>query len=73
MELGALSISLAVKDLDASRTFYEKFGFKAFAADPSQNLTFNPGWDQNAQKLPTFTDERELQRRLNLILIDQHV
>src|SRR3972149_8781219 len=27
-------------------------------------LTFNPGWDQNAQKLESFTDVRELQRRL---------
>jgi hypothetical protein len=27
-------------------------------------LTFNPGWDQNAQKLSSFTDIRELQRRL---------
>jgi hypothetical protein len=27
-------------------------------------LTFNPGWDQNAQKLPAFTDVRELQRQL---------
>ena len=27
-------------------------------------LTFNPGWDQNAQKLETFTDVRELQRQL---------
>ena len=27
-------------------------------------LTFNPGWDQNAQKLATFTDVRELQRQL---------
>src|SRR5262245_39728561 len=86
MELGAFSISLTVKDLDASRQFYEKFGFKVFGGDPSQNwlilqngdhviglfhgmldkniLTFNHGWDQNAQKLPTFTDVRELQRRL---------
>jgi lactoylglutathione lyase len=37
MELGAFSISLAVKDLEASRAFYEKFGFKAFAGDASQN------------------------------------
>jgi predicted lactoylglutathione lyase len=37
MNLGAFSISLAVKDLAASRTFYEKFGFTAFAGDPSQN------------------------------------
>ncbi len=27
-------------------------------------LTFNPGWDQNAQPLGAFTDARELQRRL---------
>lgn len=27
-------------------------------------LTFNPGWDQNAQKLGSFTDIRELQRQL---------
>ncbi len=37
MELGAFSISLAVKDLQASKTFYEKFGFTAFAGDASQN------------------------------------
>src|SRR4029453_18258373 len=86
MELGAFSISLAVKDPETSRKFYEKFGFKVFGGDPSQNwlilkngdhiiglfqgmfdkniLTFNPGWDQNAQQLATFTDVRELQRRL---------
>lgn len=86
MELGAFSVSLAVKDLEASRSFYEKFGFKAFAGVPSQNwlilkngdhvvglfqgmfernsLTFNPGWDSNAQPLPSFTDVRELQRQL---------
>ena len=27
-------------------------------------LTFNPGWDQNAQRLPAFTDIRDLQRTL---------
>jgi catechol 2,3-dioxygenase-like lactoylglutathione lyase family enzyme len=37
MELGAFSISLAVKDLQASRQFYEKLGFTSFAGDPSQN------------------------------------
>ena len=88
MELGAFSISLAVKDIEASRTFYEKFGFKVFGGDASQNwlimkngdhvmglfqrmiekntLTFNPGWDQNASKLGTFTDVRELQRQLKV-------
>jgi catechol 2,3-dioxygenase-like lactoylglutathione lyase family enzyme len=37
MELGAFSISLAVKDLQASKTFYEKFGFTVFAGEASQN------------------------------------
>jgi catechol 2,3-dioxygenase-like lactoylglutathione lyase family enzyme len=86
MELGAFSISLTVKDLEASRVFYEKFGFTGTMGDASQNwlilkngrhviglfqgmfekniLTFNPGWDQDARRLDTFTDVRELQRRL---------
>jgi catechol 2,3-dioxygenase-like lactoylglutathione lyase family enzyme len=86
MELGAFSISLAVKDIEASRRFYEKFGFTVFGGDASRNwlilkngdhviglfqgkfeknaLTFNPGWDSNAQKLASFTDIRELQRQL---------
>ena len=86
MELGAFSISLAVKDIEASRSFYEKFGFTVFGGDASENwlilkngdhvigifqgmfeknmLTFNPGWDSNANKLDTFTDVRELQRQL---------
>lgn len=86
MELGNFSVSLAVKDLQASREFYEKFGFTAFAGEPAHNwlimkngdhviglfqgmfekniLTFNPGWDSNAQKLDSFTDVRELQRQL---------
>lgn len=33
MELGAFSISLAVKDMDASRAFYSKLGFDMFAGD----------------------------------------
>lgn len=37
MELGAFSISLTVKDIEASRSFYEKFGFKVFGGDASQN------------------------------------
>jgi lactoylglutathione lyase len=86
MDLGAFSISLAVKDVEASKAFYEKFGFKVFGGDITQNwlimkngdhviglfqgmferniLTFNPGWDQNAQKLDAYTDVRELQRQL---------
>jgi catechol 2,3-dioxygenase-like lactoylglutathione lyase family enzyme len=37
MNLGAFSVSLAVKDIEASRRFYEKLGFKIFAGDASQN------------------------------------
>ena len=36
MELGAFSISLAVKDIGASREFYEKLGFEVFGGDASQ-------------------------------------
>jgi catechol 2,3-dioxygenase-like lactoylglutathione lyase family enzyme len=86
MELGAFSISLAVKDIDTSQEFYKKLGFKEIGGDISQNwlimrngdhtiglfqgmfeknmLTFNPGWDKNANKLDTFTDIRILQRQL---------
>jgi catechol 2,3-dioxygenase-like lactoylglutathione lyase family enzyme len=86
MELGAFSVSLAVRDIAASRDFYEKLGFTAFGGDIAQNwlilkngdhviglfqemfenniLTFNPGWDQDAQQLASFTDVRALQRQL---------
>jgi catechol 2,3-dioxygenase-like lactoylglutathione lyase family enzyme len=86
MELGAFSVSLAVKDIAASKAFYEKLGFSVFGGDMSQNwlilknaevviglfqgmfdknmLTFNPGWDGNAQPLDSFTDVRQLQREL---------
>lgn len=33
MRLGAFSISLAVKDIHASKAFYEKLGFSQFAGD----------------------------------------
>ena len=36
MQLGAFSISLTVKDIDASRAFYEKLGFASFGGDASQ-------------------------------------
>lgn len=35
--LGNFSVSLAVKDLGASRAFYEKLGFRAVAGDPARN------------------------------------
>ena len=82
MELGAFSVSLAVSDLEASRSFYEKLGFTVFGGDASQKwlilkngniaigffegmfernmLTFNPGWDGEAQELDTYTDVRDL-------------
>lgn len=37
MELGAFSISLAVANIEASKDFYEKFGFKIVGGDASQN------------------------------------
>ena len=83
---GAFSISLAVKDIEASRAFYAKLGFETTGGDASQNwlilrngptviglfqgmfdkniLTFNPGWNAQAEKVEAFTDVREHQRRL---------
>ena len=37
MELGNFSVSLAVKDIEASKRFYEKLGFTVFAGNQSQN------------------------------------
>src|SRR4029434_5259246 len=37
MKLGNFSISLAVKDIAASREFYEKLGFKVFGGEQAQN------------------------------------
>lgn len=37
MQLGVFSISLVVKNIEASRAFYEKFGFKAFGGNASHN------------------------------------
>lgn len=37
MDLGAFSVSLAVKDIEASKLFYEKLGFTIFAGDLLQN------------------------------------
>jgi catechol 2,3-dioxygenase-like lactoylglutathione lyase family enzyme len=37
MRLGNFSASLAVKNLGASREFYEKLGFQAIAGDPAKN------------------------------------
>ncbi|MBD0351357.1 MAG: VOC family protein [Flavisolibacter sp.] len=86
MKLGAFSVSLSVKDLNASKHFYEALGFHVFAGDFEKNylimkngnaliglfygmfentiLTFNPGWDENANKVDSFTDVREIQRQL---------
>lgn len=92
MELGAFSVSLAVKDLQASKEFYGKLGFQEFAGDASQGwlilkngttalglfqgmfdrniLTFNPGWNSDAETLDSFTDVRELQRQVKAKGVD---
>lgn len=36
MKLGAFSVSLSVKDINASKTFYENLGFKVFAGGMEQ-------------------------------------
>ena len=86
MQLGAFSVSLAVKDFEMSKLFYEKLGRTVFGGNQSQDwlilkngdhvfglfqgmgmfranlLTFNPGWDSDAQPAKEFTDVRALQR-----------
>jgi lactoylglutathione lyase len=86
MQLGAHSISLAVKDLAASRAFYEKLGFTPAGGNAARNwlilrnhgctiglfqgmfpnniMTFNPGWNQQAEPVAEFTDIRDLQQTL---------
>ena len=86
MQLGAFSVSLAVKDIHASKAFYEKLGFVSFGGNidqkwlilkngdhiiglfqgmfPTNVLTFNPGWDQNAQNIEPFTDVREVLKQV---------
>lgn len=86
MELGAFSISLAVKDIHQSKEFYEKLGFTFKGGNIDQNwiilkngnaviglfqgmfedniITFNPGWDGDAQNLSEFDDVRSIQEEL---------
>ena len=86
MKLGAFSVSLNVKDIHASKDFYEKLGFTQFAGDIEQNflimknestliglfqgmfenniLTFNSGWDSDANTLEDFDDVRNIQKVL---------
>ncbi len=86
MKLGAFSVSLSVKDINKSKSFYEDLGFQILGGDITQNwlimknesciiglfqgmfedniLTFNPGWNQNADNLDSFTDIRDLQKQL---------
>lgn len=86
MKLGAFSLSLSVKNLNASRRFYEHLGFKVSGGSMEKNylimkneqtliglfqgmfagnlLTFNPGWDNDAQNLDNFDDIRTLQHQL---------
>ena len=92
MNLGIFSLSLAVKDLEISKIFYEKLGFNVLGGAMEKNylimkngetliglfqgmftnniLTFNPGWDANAQNVDSFTDVRQLQTDLKEKEID---
>jgi catechol-2,3-dioxygenase len=86
MKLGAFSVSLNVKDLKVSKTFYETLGFTQLGGGMDKNylimknenaiiglfqgmfqgniLTFNPGWDENAQNIENFEDVRHIQKHL---------
>ena len=86
MKLGAFSVSLAVKDIKASKEFYENLGFSVFAGEIGRKylimknqstliglfqgmfenniLTFNPGWDLDANTLEDYDDVRKIQKHL---------
>ena len=86
MDLGTFSLSLSVKDLAATRAFYEKLGFTVFHDASDQQylilrngdctlglfegmfegniLTFNPGWQADAQPVEDFEDVRDIQASL---------
>ena len=86
MKVGAFSISLSVKDINASKSFYETLGFSVYAGSLEHNyfimknedalvglfqgmfegniITFNPGWNQNAEALPDYDDVRAIQKHL---------
>jgi catechol 2,3-dioxygenase-like lactoylglutathione lyase family enzyme len=92
MKLGAFSVSLNVRDINASKIFYENLGFEVFAGALEQNylimkngnalvglfqgmfeqniLTFNPGWDENAGKMESFDDVRDIQKHLKSLGIN---
>jgi len=84
--LGAFSLSLTVKDIRASKDFYELLGFEIFHGDITQKwlilkngdvtiglfegmferniMTFNPGWNDQAEEVNPFKDVRMWQREL---------
>ncbi|RZN84091.1 MAG: VOC family protein [Winogradskyella sp.] len=86
MKVGAFSISLSVKDINASKKFYETLGFTVFAGELERNylimkngdaivglfqgmfeqniITFNPGWNQDAETQGNFDDVRAIQKHL---------
>ncbi len=86
MHLGANSLSLTVKDIQASKSFYEKLGFQVFLGNIDEKwlimkhgdcviglfqgmferniLTFNPGWNNNAEEVNPFDDIRVIQESL---------
>src|SRR5258706_5083845 len=47
MALGNFSVSLAVKDIEASKLFYEKLGFTVFGGNQSQNWLIVKNGDHN--------------------------
>lgn len=86
MSIGAFSISLTVKDIHASKAFYETLGFTTFHGAIEEKwlimknedvviglfqgmfekniMTFNPGWDSNAEEVNPFKDIRLLEAEL---------
>lgn len=58
MNLGAFSISVAVKDIAASKEFYEKLGFTVFMGDASQNWLILKNGDQTRSSSTSTSDSQ---------------
>lgn len=60
MDLGNFSVSLSVKDIEASKEFYEKLGFKVFGGDISQKWLIMKNGDHNIGLFQGMFDKNTL-------------
>ncbi|MGY0564805.1 MAG: VOC family protein, partial [Paraglaciecola chathamensis] len=65
MELGAFSLSLAVKDIQASKDFYQKFGFTVVGGDQQQGWLIMRNSSQTIGLFQGMFDPQALSKAYN--------